>query len=85
MYSAYVKDTDLIVASTTYIEEFSKPSKAIEEKMKQIEKRYADQYDRKFQVFYIVILHRSGRALGGDLSLFPFGDWSHSSTFRGGQ
>jgi HAMP domain-containing protein len=51
-----VKDTDLIVASTTYIEEFSKPSKAIEEKMKQIERRYADQYERKFQAFYIVIL-----------------------------
>jgi HAMP domain-containing protein len=51
-----VKDTDLIVASTTYIEEFSKPSKAIEEKMKQIERRYADQYEGKFQAFYIVIL-----------------------------
>ena len=56
MYLTPVKDTDLIVASTTYIEEFSKPSKAIEEKMKQIEKRYADQYERKFQAFYIVIL-----------------------------
>lgn len=56
MYLTPVRDTDLIVASTTYIEEFSKPSKAIEEKMKQIEKRYADQYGRKFQAFYIVIL-----------------------------
>ncbi len=56
MYLTPVRDTDLIVASTTYIEEFSKPSKAIEEKMKQIEKRYADQYERKFQAFYIVIL-----------------------------
>jgi nitrogen fixation/metabolism regulation signal transduction histidine kinase len=56
MYLTPVKDTDLIVASTTYIEEFTKPTKAIEEKMKQIEKRYADQYERKFQAFYIVIL-----------------------------
>ena len=56
MYLTPVRDTDLIVASTTYIEEFSKASKAIEEKMKQIEKRYADQYERKFQAFYIVIL-----------------------------
>jgi HAMP domain-containing protein len=56
MYLTPVKDTDLIVASTTYIEEFSKPSKAIEEKMKQIERRYADQYERKFQAFFIVIL-----------------------------
>jgi HAMP domain-containing protein len=56
MYLAHVKDTDLIVAATTYIDEFSKPSKAVEEKMKQIERRYADQYERKFQAFYIVIL-----------------------------
>ncbi len=56
MYLTPIRDTDLIVASTTYIEEFSKPSKAIEERMKQIEKRYQDEYQRKFQIFYIVIL-----------------------------
>ena len=56
MYLAHVKDTDLIVAATTYIDEFSKPSKAVEERMKQIEGRYLDQYERKFQIFYIVIL-----------------------------
>lgn len=56
MYLAHVKDTDLLVASTTYIDEFSKPSKAIEERMKQIEKRYLEEYQGKFQVFYIVIL-----------------------------
>jgi HAMP domain-containing protein len=56
MYLTPIRDTDLIVASTTYIEEFSKPSKAIEEKMKQIEKQYLNQYERKFQIFYIVIL-----------------------------
>ena len=56
MYLAHVKDTDLIVAATTYIDEFSKTSKAVEERMKQIEGRYLGQYERKFQVFYIVIL-----------------------------
>ena len=56
MYLTPIRDTDLIVASTTYIEEFSKPSKAVEEKMKQIEKQYLNQYERKFQIFYIVIL-----------------------------
>ena len=55
MYLAHVKDTDLIVAATTYIDEFSKPSKAIEDRMKQIEKRYGNQYQRKFRGFYIVI------------------------------
>jgi HAMP domain-containing protein len=56
MYLAHVKDTDLLVASTTYIDEFSKPSKALEEKMRQIEKRYLEEYQGKFQIFYIVIL-----------------------------
>ena len=55
MYLAHIRDTDLIVASTTYIDEFSKPSKAVEERMKQIERQYLDQYQRKFQVFYLVI------------------------------
>ena len=56
MYLAPVKGTDLIVASTTYIEEFSKPSRAIEVKMKQIEKKFLDEYGKKFQMFYLIIL-----------------------------
>jgi HAMP domain-containing protein len=56
MYLAPVKGTDLIVASTTYIEEFSKPSRAIEVKMKQIEKKFLDEYGKKFQMFYLTIL-----------------------------
>lgn len=56
MYLAPVKDTDLIVAATTYIDEFSKPTKAIEEKMKKIERSYLDEYDKKFQMFYLIIL-----------------------------
>jgi HAMP domain-containing protein len=55
MYLASVKDTDLIVASTTYIEEFSKPAKAIEAKMKQIEDGYLKQYEKRLRVFYIII------------------------------
>ena len=46
----------LIVASTTYIEEFSKPAKAIEAKMTEIEKNYLYEYARKFQIFYVLIL-----------------------------
>jgi methyl-accepting chemotaxis protein len=56
MYLTPVKGTDLIVASTTYIEEFSKPSRSIEAKMKQIEARFLDEYGRKFVLFYLVIL-----------------------------
>ena len=55
MYLAPVRGTDLIVASTTYIEEFSKPSKAIELKMQEIERRYQRQYQEKFQFFYVIM------------------------------
>jgi len=54
MYLVPVKDTDLIVASTTYIEEFSKPSKAIEGRMKWVQGRYLDAYDIKIRMFYLV-------------------------------
>ncbi len=56
MYLAHVKDTDLIVAATTYIDEFSKPAKTIEGRMKQIEKSSLEGYEDKIKIFYIVIL-----------------------------
>jgi len=56
MYLAPVQGTDLIVASTTYIDEFSKPAKAIEGRMKWIEKGYFEAYEIKVQMFYFVIL-----------------------------
>jgi HAMP domain-containing protein len=55
MYLAPVKGTNFIVASTTYIEEFSKPSRAIETKLKETEVRFLDEYGKKFQVFYLII------------------------------
>jgi len=54
MYLSPVKDTDLIVAATTYIDEFSKPTKAIEDKMKKIESGYLKEYEKKFQMFYLI-------------------------------
>ncbi len=54
MYLTPVKDTDLIVASTTYIEEFSKAAKAMEGRMKWVERRYLDAYDIRIQIFYLV-------------------------------
>ena len=56
MYLAPVKGTDLIVAATTYIDEFSKPSKAIENKMKSIERNYLEEYENRIKIFYAVIL-----------------------------
>jgi HAMP domain-containing protein len=56
MYLAHVKGSDLVVAATTYIDEFSKPSRAIEEKMSQLQNRYLGEYEKKFQIFYVATL-----------------------------
>lgn len=56
MYLSPVQDTNLIVAATTYIDEFSKPSKAIEAKMNAIERRYLEEYENRTKIFLIVIL-----------------------------
>lgn len=56
MYVAPVKETDLIVAATSYIDEFSRPAKGMEERMKIFERRYLESYEIKIQVFYLVIL-----------------------------
>ena len=56
MFLAHVKGMDLIVAATTYIDEFSKPEKAIEERIKPIERKYLQEYEMKIQIFYLVIL-----------------------------
>ncbi len=55
MYLTPVKGTDLIVAATTYIDEFSKPAKALEIRMKSIESRYLETYELKVQIFYLII------------------------------
>jgi len=55
MYLAAIKGTDLIVAATTYIDEFGRPQREIEENIKGIEKQYLGQYEDKIRVFYIVI------------------------------
>jgi nitrogen fixation/metabolism regulation signal transduction histidine kinase len=56
MYLAPIKGTDLIVAATTYIDEFAKPERAIEERINSIEGKYLQEYERKIQIFYLVIL-----------------------------
>jgi methyl-accepting chemotaxis protein len=56
MYTAPVQGTNLIVAATTYIDEFSKPAKAIIDKMNQIEKTYSSQYNNRFRTFSLIVL-----------------------------
>jgi len=55
MYLEPVKGTDLIVAATTYIDEFSKPQREIEERIGGIERRYLYEYENKIRIFYLVI------------------------------
>lgn len=56
MYTAPVKGTNMVVAATTYIDEFSKPAQAITGKMNQIEKTYALAYENRFRIFYLIII-----------------------------
>ena len=56
IYLTPIKDTDLIVAATTYIDEFSRPTKSIERQTKTIEKTYLEQYEKRIKIFYIVLL-----------------------------
>jgi len=56
MYTTPVQGTNLIVAATTYIDEFSKPAKAIVDKMSQIEKTYSAQYNNRFRTFSLIVL-----------------------------
>jgi nitrogen fixation/metabolism regulation signal transduction histidine kinase len=55
MYLEPVKETDLIVAATTYIDEFSKPQREIEEKIGGIERTYLYEYENRIRIFYLVI------------------------------
>ncbi len=56
MFTAPVKDTNLVVAATTYIDEFSKPARAIVDKMKEVQGTYVDDYNKRFKIFYLVAL-----------------------------
>jgi HAMP domain-containing protein len=56
IYLTPVQGTDLIVAATTYIDEFSKPAMGIEGRMKWIEKGYLEAYEIKTKMFYSIML-----------------------------
>lgn len=51
-----VGGTPYIIASTTYLDEFSKPARAIEGRMKFVERGYFEAYEIKIQIFYFVML-----------------------------
>lgn len=55
MANVPVKGTNLIVAATTYIDEFSKPAQAITTTMTKLQQTYTSQYNRRFGLILIII------------------------------
>ena len=56
MFTTPVEGTNLVVAATTYIDEFGKPATAILGKMNQMEGIYAAQYSKKVALFLVIVL-----------------------------
>ncbi|MBA4390006.1 MAG: hypothetical protein C0399_03615 [Syntrophus sp. (in: bacteria)] len=55
MYNLPIKGTNLFVAATTYIDEFSKPAQVITEKMNQTQQLYAAQYNKRFGLLLFIL------------------------------
>jgi HAMP domain-containing protein len=55
MFTAPVEGTNAVVAATTYIDEFSKPAKAVVEKMNLIHQTYSAQYNKRFMFFLFIV------------------------------
>jgi len=56
IYLAPVQGTDLIVAATTYIDEFSSPARIIEGRIEWVEKGYLEAYEIRTKMFYFIML-----------------------------
>jgi HAMP domain-containing protein len=56
MFSAPVEGTNLIVAATTYIDEFGKPAGAILAKVDRMQAAYAERYRNRFLIFLAIVL-----------------------------
>ncbi len=56
MFTTPVEGANLIVAATTYIDEFGKPAATILSKMNRMEGIYAAQYGRRFTLFLVIVL-----------------------------
>jgi len=55
MFTTPVEGTNAIVAATTYIDEFSRPAKAIVGKMNLMQQTYAAQYNKRIMLFLLVV------------------------------
>jgi HAMP domain-containing protein len=56
MFSAPVEGTNLIVAATTYTDEFGKPGRAIQSTVDRMQARYAERYGSRFLIFLAIVL-----------------------------
>jgi nitrogen fixation/metabolism regulation signal transduction histidine kinase len=56
MHITRVKGTDYFVAATTWIDEFSQPAKAISAKMEQLQKKYSEEYNKRFGLLLIILV-----------------------------
>jgi len=56
VYLHPIKGSEFVVMADAYVEEFSKPVKAIEDRVRQIERRYLEEYNKSFGVFFLIIL-----------------------------
>jgi HAMP domain-containing protein len=64
MFSVPVEGTNLVVAATTYIDEFGKPAGAILGKVGQMQDTYAVRYRNRFLFFLAIVLVVLGALLG---------------------
>ena len=56
MFTTPVEGTNLIVAATTYIDEFGKPANVILDKVGQMQSTYRTRYNNRFLVFLFIVL-----------------------------
>lgn len=56
MFTTPVEGTNLIVAATTYIDEFGKPAGAILGKVSQMQDEYGARYNKRFLIFLAVVI-----------------------------
>ncbi|MBM4340207.1 MAG: HAMP domain-containing protein [Deltaproteobacteria bacterium] len=63
MFSVPVEGTNLVVAATTYIDEFGKPAGTILSKVGQMQEAYSTRYRNRFLLFLVIVLANLGALL----------------------
>ena len=85
MFTTPIEGTNLIVAATTYIDEFSKPAKAIVEKLNQMQADIRCAIQQAVRAFRAHRADRPRHIARRDLFLFLFNSASNPSTLGSGR